>query len=561
MNNDEKETIHRILVIDDNPNIHEDFKTILLEEDANTELDSLRAEVFGGSSPVQVHSNKYKLDFASQGKEGHEKIKQALSENRPYELAFIDMRMPPGWDGIETIEHIWQTEPNIQVVICTAYSDHSWEEIIRRLGRSQNLLILKKPFDGTEVAQLATALTEKWTLAKQASLKMDQLEQMVKERTHELEKSNEQLKHAKENLELIYRVVPSAIFTVDTNRCITSWNNKAAELTGYTAEEVIGKECLIFAFEPCCYKCGLYANDVEKPVVGRECPIKRKDGRTLTISKNADLLKDENGNIIGGIESFEDITERKEAELGQDELLKKVDHINKELREFVSIISHDLKAPLRGIKTLANWILSDCADKLGDQANEQMNLLLERVELMYNLIEGTLQYSRAGWAEGKRVQVNLNNFVPEIINMVVPPENITVTIENELPAIDCEEVHIMQVFQNLLSNAIKYMDKPQGWIKVGCVEQDGFWKFSVADNGPGIEEKHFEKIFKIFQALPTSPDFEGTGVGLTVAKKIIELYDGKIWVESKVGEGSTFFFTLPKQKESRLAGTKTGAKK
>jgi len=252
--------------------------------------------------------------------------------------------------------------------------------------------------------------------------------------------------------------------------------------------------------------------------------------------------------------------ERKRTEQKQDELIKKVEHINKELKEFAYIVSHDLKAPLRGIKTLANWILADSADKLGDQANEQMNLLLERVERMYNLIEGALQYSRAGRVEGRQVQVNLNNFVPEIINMVVPPENITVTIENELPVIECEETHIMQVFQNLLSNAIKYMDKPQGWIKVGCVEQDGFWKFSVADNGPGIEEKHFVNIFKIFQALPTSPDFKGTGVGLTVAKKIVELYDGKIWVESKVGEGSTFFFTLPKQKVSRIAGTKMGAK-
>jgi light-regulated signal transduction histidine kinase (bacteriophytochrome) len=220
-----------------------------------------------------------------------------------------------------------------------------------------------------------------------------------------------------------------------------------------------------------------------------------------------------------------------------------------------------LKAPLRGIKTLANWILADCADKLGDQANEQINLLLDRVERMYNLIEGALQYSRLGQTKGKQIQVNLNNFVPEIINMVVPPENITVTIENELPVIEFEETHIMQVFQNLLSNAIKYMDKPKGWIKIGCVEQDGFWKFSVADNGPGIEDKHFEKIFKIFQALPTSPMFEGTGVGLTIAKKIVELYNGKIWVESKVGQGSTFFFTLPKQKEPRLAGTKMGAKK
>jgi light-regulated signal transduction histidine kinase (bacteriophytochrome) len=247
----------------------------------------------------------------------------------------------------------------------------------------------------------------------------------------------------------------------------------------------------------------------------------------------------------------------KQAELSQDELLRKVDNINKELKEFVSIVLHDLKGPLRGIKALANWILSDCADKFGDQTNEQMNLLLERVEQMHNLIEGALKYSRAGHGDGKKVQVNLSNFVPEIINMVAPPENITVTIENELPVIECEEVHIMQVFQNLLSNAIKYMDKPQGWIRVGCVEQDGFWKFSIADNGPGIEKKYFEKIFKIFQTFPTSLYFTGSGVGLTVAKKIIELYEGKIWVESKVGEGSCFLFTLPKQK----MGVKNGGVK
>ena len=223
-----------------------------------------------------------------------------------------------------------------------------------------------------------------------------------------------------------------------------------------------------------------------------------------------------------------------------------MDHVNKELKEFAYIVSHDLKARLRGIKTLANWIISDCSDKLGEEANEHMNLLLERVERMHNLIEGILQYSRAGRAEGKRTQINLNDFVPEIINMVVPPENITVTIENKLPTIECEEIHIMQLFQNLLSNAIKYMDKPQGQIKIDCVEKEGFWEFSVADNGPGIEEKHFEKIFKMFQALTVREEFQGTGVGLTVTKKIVELYGGEIWIESQVGEGSTFFFTFPK---------------
>ena len=261
------------------------------------------------------------------------------------------------------------------------------------------------------------------------------------------------------------------------------------------------------------------------------------------------MAKDLETTIISAENLNKEITERKRAERKQVELITKVDNINKELKEFTSIVSHDLKAPLRGIKTLADWILADCANKLDDESKKQMNLLLERVERMYNLIEGALQYSRAGQTHGKRIQVNLNEFVPEIINMVVPPENISVTIEDDLPVIECEEIHVMQIFQNLLSNAIKYMDKPKGLIKIHCVEQEGFWKFSVSDNGPGIEEKHFEKIFKIFQALPTSPDFEGTGVGLTVAKKLVNLYNGEIWVESKVGEGSTFFFTLQKQQK------------
>jgi signal transduction histidine kinase len=416
MSKAEKEMTHRILVIDDNPSIHKDFQTILLEEEESKTLNELRSEVFGDKTNDNKFKSVYELDFASQGKEGCEKIKQACSENCPYELAFVDMRMPPGWDGLKTIEHIWEIDPNVQVVICTAYSDYSWGEITERLGRSENLLILKKPFDSAEVAQLASALTEKWVLARQASLKMDQLEQMVKERTEK-----------------------------------------------------------------------------------------------------------------------------------QTELIVKIDNINKELKDFASIVSHDLKAPLRGIKSLATWILDDCSDKLGEQGKEQMNLLLGRVERMYNLIDAVLQYSRAGRTEEQIVQVNLNDFVPETIDMLVPPKNISITIENTMPVIECAETHIMQLFQNLLSNAIKYMDKPQGQIKIGCVEEDGFWKFSITDNGPGIEEKHFENIFKMFQALSVSEEFEGTGVGLTIAKKIVELYGGKIWVESKIGKGSTFFFTLPKQ--------------
>ena len=229
-------------------------------------------------------------------------------------------------------------------------------------------------------------------------------------------------------------------------------------------------------------------------------------------------------------------------------MLKKVDSANKELKDFASIVSHDLKAPLRGVKTLAMWILEECGDKFDTKAAQQMDLLIDRVEKMYGLIDGVLRYSKIGQVTGQEIQVNLDTFIHEVINMIVPPENIKVTIEDKMPVIACDEIHIMQVFQNLIGNAIKYMDKPQGWIKVSCKDDGDFWKFSVSDNGPGIEEKHFERIFRMFQVLETPKNVQGTGVGLTVAKKVIELYGGRIWIESRIGQGSTFFFTFPKQK-------------
>ncbi|MHC4494847.1 MAG: sensor histidine kinase, partial [Planctomycetota bacterium] len=129
---------------------------------------------------------------------------------------------------------------------------------------------------------------------------------------------------------------------------------------------------------------------------------------------------------------------------------------------------------------------------------------------------------------------------------VAPPKNIDITVETDLPTIVCDETHIIQIFQNFLSNAIKYIDKPKGHIKVGCAEEDDFWKFSVSDNGPGIDGKYSEKIFQIFQTLAPRDGVESTGIGLSIVKKISELNGGRAWVESEVGEGSTFFFTLPK---------------
>jgi light-regulated signal transduction histidine kinase (bacteriophytochrome) len=226
-----------------------------------------------------------------------------------------------------------------------------------------------------------------------------------------------------------------------------------------------------------------------------------------------------------------------------------LESVNKELKDFAYIVSHDLKAPLRGIKTLASWIATDYADKLDQQGKEQIQLLLGRVDRMHNLIDGVLQYSRLGRVTEEVVPVNLGELLPEIIDMVAAPPHITVTVDNEMPTIHCGKTRISQIFQNLISNAIKYMDKPQGQVKVGSSEEAGFWKFYVADNGPGIEERFFEKVFKLFQTLSPHDETQSTGVGLAIAKKIVEMYGGKIWIESKVGQGSTFFFTLPQKQE------------
>ena len=248
------------------------------------------------------------------------------------------------------------------------------------------------------------------------------------------------------------------------------------------------------------------------------------------------------------------IAEYTKAEQDQAQLLAKLESVNKELKDFAYIISHDLKAPLRGIKTLASWIATDYGDKLDDEGKEQLDLLLRRVDRMADLINGVLQYSRVSRVREDMVEVDLGDLLPNVIDMLAPPDGIQIAVQGELPVITCERTRITQVFQNLLGNALKYMDKPDGRITVTCAEDDGFWKFSVADNGPGIDEKHFERIFKIFQTLAPKDETESTGVGLTLVKKIVELYGGKVWVESEIGKGSTFYFTLPTAREPEPAG-------
>ena len=180
----------RILIVDDNDAIHCDFRKTLggTNQPGKVQLDEAEAALFGEATASSTDRAPitFDLDSAIQGELGYDKVQRALAEGRPYSMAFVDMRMPPGWDGLKTIEHFWKVDPDLQVVICSAYSDHSWDEIIQRLGWTDQLLLLKKPFDHMEVWQLATALTQKWELARRAKMKMAELEALVENRTAEL---------------------------------------------------------------------------------------------------------------------------------------------------------------------------------------------------------------------------------------------------------------------------------------------------------------------------------------------------------------------------------------
>lgn len=257
---------------------------------------------------------------------------------------------------------------------------------------------------------------------------------------------------------------------------------------------------------------------------------------------------------------FRDITEhkRREAESAQEErlrlqLLGELERSNNELKDFAYIVSHDLKAPLRAITSLAEWLAADYGDKLDEDGREQLELLKNRTRRMHNLIESILTYSRIGRSNEVKEEVDLNTLVSEVIALIDPPEGIAIKVVGELPTILFERTRMEQIFQNLIGNAALYMDKPEGRITISCTDDDdddddgSNWRFSVADNGPGIDEKYYKKIFQIFQTLRPRDEVESTGVGLTIVRKIVRMHGGEITVESKLGEGSTFHFTIPKE--------------
>ncbi len=287
-----------------------------------------------------------------------------------------------------------------------------------------------------------------------------------------------------------------------------------------------------------------YAKHAERRKMGAMLEIfgLRKDGSEFAADVSISPI--EAGFVLATVY---DITRRNQLETEQKRMIRELEVVNEELKNFAYVVSHDLKAPLRAIGSLADWIATDQHDRLDSDGQEHLRLLIQRVRRLDALIDGVLRYSRIGRIYEAAVKIDLDELVQEVIDSLAPPANVSVQVMTQLPIIVAEKTSIQQIFQNLISNAIRYLDKPIGSIEIDCTQLKEGWCLSVKDNGPGIETRHFERIFQLFQTLNPRDRVESTGVGLSIVKKIVDQYGGKVWLESTVGQGSTFFFTVPKQ--------------
>jgi PAS domain S-box-containing protein len=263
-------------------------------------------------------------------------------------------------------------------------------------------------------------------------------------------------------------------------------------------------------------------------------------GDLVDIDFSLQPVFDDAGRVVTILAEGHDITERKQTQANLEQR-------NQDLDSFVHIVSHDLKAPLRAVANLSEWIEEDLAGSLTVDTQEQMNLLRARIERMSSTIDGLLDYARVGRTQDSIEPVVIADLIAEIVDSLAPPPTFTIEIAGNLPTLQTKRLPLSQVFANLIGNGVKHHDRADGKLHIGIVERGNFYEFAIADDGPGIDPAQHDRMFEIFQAVNPQNRSDSTGIGLAIVKKTIEAEGGKIRLESQLGQGTTFYFTWPKQ--------------
>lgn len=536
---------HRILVVDDNAAIHEDIRKILAPAKADSpSLEDEEALLFGQAREASS-ATAFEIDSALQGQEGLELVRQSLAEQRPYALAFVDVRMPPGWDGVETISRIWEIYPELQVVICTAYSDYSWEDITRRFGHSDSVLILKKPFDNIEVLQMAHALTKKWFLTQQAKSQMLNLE---------------------ERFARAFRASPVAmsIQSLENHRFLDV-NDSYLEMTGYTRDELIGRSVWELNLWPDQQTRKIIFDQLAngKSVRNVETKVRAKDGLEKRTLLSADLTTLENTRYA--LISENDISQRLELEsqLRQAQKMEAVGHL-------AAGVAHDFRNILTVIHGHASLRLT--SPSLDEKTTESLKHIIQSVDRASNLTGQLLAFSRKQIIRLEVVDINrmlrhLSNMLSRIIG-----EHISLNYEfaSNLPPCEVDVCSIEQVILNMAVNARDAMPKGGSLTMTTCGTQvspayarshpeaaaGDFVCITVTDTGCGMDELTQSRLFEPF--FTTKPPGQGTGLGLATCHGIVRQSGGHILVESEPGRGTTVRVYLPRAREDSRSDQDSG---
>jgi len=575
-----EEIIHtprRILVIDDNPRICEDIRKIV----NSTSPDALAGDaefLFGGQSgqPAGL-SLDITIDCAQQGEEGLNLVTKSIAEGRPYMLAFVDMRMPPGWDGLDTIQQLWDICPALQIVICTAYSDRPWQEINARLGMSANLLILKKPFDNMEVLQLVQTLTHKWIVTQIAACRMEEMETMVEERTYQMRKAHEELgvqaqqrteaqqawSAAEERFQKAFEFTRAALAVLKAGSLEhTEVNASYLELIGYHRPQVIGHTLaeLKLADDTSGLGRALAELQAGRPVHNVEIEIRRHPAQKRQALISIAPLPIGNQNFL--LFALQDTTDLHvmEAQLRQAQKIESIGQV-------AGGVAHDFNNILGAVSMHLDLLrLNPNLDPESAASVQEMQAAIQQA---VNLTRQLLAFNRPS---GPPVHlVDLASVVENQLKMLgrLLGARVNIRFENKTatpPVIRGDPVMVEQVLMNLAINARDAM-AGAGVLAVTLrdVEFDGqtaplhaeghcgkFIRLSVADTGAGMDEPTQRRIFEPF--FTTKPDGKGTGLGLATVFRIVKQHQGWIHVESRLGIGTTFHVFLPAQTENSETG-------
>lgn len=440
---------------------------------------------------------------------------------------------------------------------------------------NRKLAVILVTIIGSLLGATVSILTMLWLRSgvKQLEEAKDTIEEQSEDIAEELSKSqrlSDELAGTNENLmranaaaeaartrfEELLESTDEGVYGIDAAGLCTFINSAGASILGYGRDDLMGTNTHeVFHHHR--------TDGSEYPL--EECPIyvSLRDSTSVRISDELFWTRDRravpveytsspilnDGKTVGAVVAFSDITTRRRAERERERLIAALARSNRELDQFAYVASHDLKAPLRGIANLSQWIEEDLGEAVPPEVAEKMTLVRGRVQRLEALIDGILQYSRAGRVRSAIEQVEVGSLLRDTVELLAPPPEVTVTIGPNMPVIVTERTPLQQVFMNLINNAIKYNRRPGATVVVSVRDAGSSYAFSVADNGPGIEPQYHERIFGIFQTLESRDRVEGTGIGLSVVKKTVELHGGSVTVDSALGEGATFTFEWPKVAE------------